>query len=166
VLVPSTTDEAAAGIAGVVAAAIAGNGAPPKIRATTSHYHSLTAFPCPHAYGGSLGSPMPPNYGPLFAASGTSSASPTTAALLIDSLRGVTAFDAASQTLTVLSGSRLWQVWAWAAERSLSPSRGVPTVWADLSVGGVIATSAHGNGGPDRPSALNDIAIEYTWVRL
>lgn len=54
VLVPSTTVEAAAGIAGVVTAAIAGNGASPKIRATTSRYHSLTAFPCPDAYAGGL----------------------------------------------------------------------------------------------------------------
>ena len=138
ILLPSSTSELAAGIQGVVAAAAAAAapGAKPiSIRATSSVFHSTTPFPCPEAYGGGLGSPLPANYGPLPPPPTTSSAAPATAAVLLDSLRGVStplAGDPGGDPLllTVLAGSRLWQVWHWAAERGLSPPRGVPTVWS------------------------------------
>lgn len=157
VLLPATTAEAAADVVGVVAAA--GGGAL-KIRPTSSVYHSTAPFTCPNAYGGGLGSPIPVTGGPL----PTSSATPTSVTLLIDSLRGVVGHDPAAHTLTVLAGSRLWQVMQWAADRGLSPPRGATSAWADLSVGGGIATSLQGAGGQDRPSGINDIAVEYVWV--
>ena len=162
VLLPSTTAEAAANVAGVVAAAVANTGSPPKVRATSSIYHSTSPFPCPLAYGGGLGSPLPPTYGPL--PPSTSSAAPKTAALLLDSLRGVVSIDEATGEIAVLSGTRLWQLYAWAAEHNLSPPRGVVPVWNDLSVGGVVSASSHGSGGVMRPSQLNDVVVEYTFV--
>ena len=144
-LLPSSTEELASGIAGLVAAAAAG-GKPLSVRATSSVFHSTSPFTCPSGYGGGLGSPLPPTYGPLPPPPTTSSAAPATAAVLLDSLRGVSTpllvggggGGAGGNggggndplAMTVLAGSRLGQVWHWAEERGLSPPRGVPTVWS------------------------------------
>jgi hypothetical protein len=132
VLLPSSTSELAAAVAGVVAAAGAN---PLSIRATSSVFHSTSPFTCPYGYGGGLGSPLPFNYGPLPGPPVTSAAVPATAAVLLDSLRGVSTplilgNNSNDLRMTVLAGSRLWQVLEWAAERGLSPPRGVPTVWS------------------------------------
>ena len=141
ILLPSSTAELASGIAGVVAAAAAA-AKPLSIRATSSVFHSTAPFACPRGYGGGLGSPLPPDYGPLPPPTphpSTSSAAPATAAVLLDSLRGVVSTLLVARggsgnepllEMTVLAGSRLWQVWHWAEERGLSPPRGVPTVWS------------------------------------
>lgn len=209
-MLPSSTSELAAAVAGVVAAAGAN---PLSIRATSSVFHSTSPFTCPYGYGGGLGSPLPFNYGPLPGPPVTSAAVPATAAVLLDSLRGVSTplilgNNSNDLRMTVLAGSRLWQVWEWAAERGLSPPRGVPTVWSgektrrgkegrekserkkkllslssshlsststfsskkktppkkDLSVGGIVSASSHGSGGVGRPSAFNDMVVEYVWV--
>ena len=106
VLLPATTAELAAGVAEAVAAS---GGRDLTLRASSSSFGSTASFVCPGLYGGGLGSPLPR------APAGT--AAPTTVVVLQDSLRGVVAHDAAARTLTVRAGSRLGQVWAWAAVR-------------------------------------------------
>ena len=156
VLLPSSTPDLAASVAALVA------GAPPgglTIRASSSVFHSTASFVCPYGYGGGLGSPIPLHApGPPT----TSAAAPSTAVVLQDSLRGVVGSD--DTTMTVLAGSRLWQVWEWAAQRALSPPRGVPSAWGDLSVGGAVAAGQHGAGAWGAASGINDIVVEYTWV--
>ena len=156
VLLPSSTADLAASVTALVVAALPGG---LTIRASSSVFHSTASFVCPYGYGGGLGSPIPLHApGPPT----MSAATPSTAAVLQDSLRGVVASDATS--ITVLAGSRLWQVWEWAAERALSPPRGVPSAWGDLSVGGAVAAGQHGAGAWKAASGINDIVVEYTWV--
>lgn len=156
-LLPSTTGELAGALATLATSATP----PTTVRASSTVFHSTAPFVCPFEYGGGLGSPIPlhaPAPPPV------SSATPTTVIVLQDELRGVVRVDPAALTLTVRAGSRLWQVWGWAADAGLSPQRGVPSAWGDLSVGGAVATSLHGAGGWSVPSGFNDIVTEYVWV--
>lgn len=164
---PSSTQELAAALKQLVGGAKAPRGA--KVRVSRAHFHGTATFNCPGAFAGGRGSPLgfvqpyaPSGLVPVaaFAASSgsgsggggsskppaRSEAAPTLVAVLLDGMKRVVSVDRAARRATVEAGLRVDELLAWAEASGFSLERGAPSTYAELTIGGVLATGGHGTG--------------------
>jgi hypothetical protein len=64
----------------------------------------------------------------------------------VDRLNSVLAVDRARNLVTVQAGQRIDRFLKWAEANGFSMERGAPTTYGELTIGGVLATGAHGTG--------------------
>ncbi|KAF8060339.1 GULLO1 [Scenedesmus sp. PABB004] len=148
-LVPSDTAQAAAAVGHYYN--LTRSGRPVTLRASRPRFHSSAHFVCPNSplrRGGALPSGAP---------------EPLSAALLTTRLNRVLAVDKARLTMRVGAGMRYTELLKAATAAGMSVQLGTPPAYAGLTLGGVLATTAHGSG--DRTtSGVWDALLEVTWV--
>lgn len=98
-----------------------------------SVFHSTATFTCP--YGSSL-----------VAAPDTSKVAPSTAAVLLEGFDKILEVDRANYVVRAQSGLKVLDLLRWAEKNGMSAPLGAPANYAELTLGGVIATDAHGTG--------------------
>lgn len=160
---PTSTGQLAAALSQLRAGAAAA-GKAIKVRVSRSKFHGTTSFTCPGAFTGGRGSPL--GFTQPYAASGftpvadfraaaaaaagspaaTSAVAPQLVAVLIDKLDQVTTVDKSKWQVTAQAGLRIDRLQAWAEANGMSTERGAPSTYAELSIGGVLATGGHGTG--------------------
>eukprot|EP00879_Flechtneria_rotunda_P021038 GHRR01022162.1.p1 GENE.GHRR01022162.1~~GHRR01022162.1.p1 ORF type:complete len:385 (+),score=112.10 GHRR01022162.1:332-1486(+) len=164
VLQPSSTADVAAFVSKQVKAAAADQKGL-KVRATHSAFHSSASFPCP----GPKFSVFPPitkntPWPSPDADKGSPAATNTTSvSLLLDNMSRVLSVDHAKYQMRVQAGMLLSSMLKEASSANMSVPLGCLPSFGDLTLGGVLATGAHGTG-YNTTSTLGDIVAEITWV--
>lgn len=96
-----------------------------------SIFHSPASFPCP--YSSSL-NPAP----------STSSAAPSTVAILTEDYTKILEVDKSAYTVRVQVGLTVINLLRWADKNGMATELGAPTNYAELTIGGVISANGHG----------------------
>ncbi|KAL3685133.1 hypothetical protein R1sor_003155 [Riccia sorocarpa] len=133
------------------------DGRPFKVRATRRGRHTPNRFACA-GKGGSAKSPTGENFEVTNVDDTTYSVT-----ILLHLMNRVVAVDHGRHRLTVEAGMTMQNLADAAVSNGMSVPVGVLPVYGNLTVGGVISTSAHGTGaGVD--STLGDIVVGLKWV--
>ncbi|KAL3685416.1 hypothetical protein R1sor_003438 [Riccia sorocarpa] len=133
------------------------DGRPFKARATRRGRHTPNRFACP-GKGGSAKSPTGENVEVNHVDDTTYSVT-----ILLHLMNRVVAVDHGRHRLTVETGMTLQNLIDAAVRNGMSIPVGVLPLYVNLTVGGVISSSAHGTGaGVD--SSLGDIVVGLKWV--
>lgn len=98
-----------------------------------SVFHSPSSFPCPYT---SDLTPPP----------ATSSAAPSTVAVLTEDYNKVLEVDQSAYTVRVQAGLKVLDLLRWADKNGMATEPGAPTNYAELTIGGVISANGHGTG--------------------
>lgn len=154
-LLPSSTAEVAQALAHYYKMSQAGT--PVTLRTSRPMFHSSATFPCPVPAAAAVSSRVVTEKGQQAAQA------PVTVGLLQHKLNKVLAADKTKNTMRVGAGMRYTEFLKEAQAAGMSVQVGTPTVYAGLSLAGVLATSAHGSGFLDK-SGIWDTLLEITWV--
>ncbi|GBF95589.1 FAD FMN-containing dehydrogenase [Raphidocelis subcapitata] len=152
---PNSTEQLAAALKSHLAAAAAA-GKSVKVRATHKFFHSTTAFACPS----NTTNIFTPEAGsrPAFGAGPDLSVG-----VLLGGMDRVLSTDPAIHTMRVQAGMTVRQLLEAATAAGMSVPLGTVPAFADLMLGGVLLTGAHGSNYKGK-SNLGDILKEITWV--
>lgn len=123
-----------------------------KIRATRRGFHSSAGFVCPGRRGSSK-----PEFHPTIHSSATS------VTVLMHLMNRVVAVDPDRKRMTVEAGMTLMELVNAAEANAMSVPAGAVSIYANLTVGGVILASAHGSG-LGAVSSLGDLVTAVKWV--
>lgn len=126
---------------------------PVKIRATRRGFHSSAGFVCPGRRGSSK-----PEFHPIH-----SSSDATSVTVLMHLMNRVVAVDPDRKRMTVEAGMTLMELVNAAEANAMSVPAGALSIYANLTVGGVILASAHGSG-LGAVSSLGDLVTAVKWV--
>jgi hypothetical protein len=126
---------------------------PVKVRATRHDFHCMNGFVCPGHRA---------NTKREFSHT-LSTETPASVTLLLHLMNRVIAVDTAKSQLTVGAGITLQAMVDAAEANGMSVPAGVMPAYGNLSLGGVISTSAHGSG-LGTASTLGDLVAKLTWV--
>lgn len=98
-----------------------------------SVFHSTATFTCPYS-------------SDLVAAPVTSKAAPSTAAVLLENFDKILEVDRTNYIVRAQSGLKVLDLLRWAEKNGMSAPLGAPCNYAELTLGGVIASDGHGTG--------------------
>lgn len=133
--------------------------APLKVRATRHNFHSMAGFVCAGHRANTKRTFSPTNMDQSLGSNNGA----TSVTLLLHLMNGVLAVDRASFRMTVGAGITLQALADAAQANSMSIPAGVLPAYGNLSLGGVISTSAHGSG-LGTASIVGDLVTKLTWV--
>lgn len=150
---PADTAAVAAVVARYYKQAVAG--APVTLRTSRPRFHSTATFVCPV--------PDAPVAATATRVATEAGRRALEVGLLQNKLNKVLAVDAAKATMRVGAGMTITELLREATKAKLSVQIGSLPAYAGLTLGGVLATSAHGSG--DKTiNSLADTVLEVTWV--
>lgn len=132
-------------------------GSPVKLRATRHDFHCENGLVCPGHRSNTkrefrAEQTLDPNLD-----------TPASLTILLHLMNRVLSVDTANSRLTVEAGITLQALVDAAQANSMSVPAGVLPAYGNLSLGGVISTSAHGSG-LGAASILGDLVVKLTWV--
>ncbi|PTQ26372.1 hypothetical protein MARPO_2307s0001, partial [Marchantia polymorpha] len=135
-------------------------GRPFKVRATRRGRHTPNRFACP---GASASARLPDGQNPEWSGGSATPASAQSVTLLLHRMNNVVAVDYEARRLTVQAGMTVQNLADAAVRNGLSVPVGVFPVYGNLTLGGLVAASAHGTGA-GVASSLGDILTGVKWV--
>lgn len=160
-VVPANTAETADAIAYWYKRAQAG--AAVTLRVSRPMFHSSSSFPCPSTPAAAAAAAAAGGSRVTTEAGAKQQGMPVSVGLLQHKLSKVLAIDPKAYTMRVGGGMRYTEFLKEAEKAGMSVQIGTPTVYAGLTLAGVLSTSGHGSG-YKTTSAIWDTLLEVTWV--
>eukprot|EP00878_Enallax_costatus_P001016 GHUV01001150.1.p1 GENE.GHUV01001150.1~~GHUV01001150.1.p1 ORF type:complete len:631 (+),score=62.78 GHUV01001150.1:321-2213(+) len=153
-VIPENTSQVTQAVAYYYSKAKAGQ--PVTMRTSRPRFHSSADFVCPI-------SPAQSAAGGKSVTTEKGAKTPITVGILQTKLNKVLAVDKQKYTMRIGAGMKYTEFLKAATQAGMSVQIGTPTAYGGLTLGGVLATSAHGSGDLTI-SGLWDTLLEITWV--